>query len=56
MTDCTYCGCDVKTHDPVVVSKGLGGDVVGWFCNYGCLAAHIEQRGLATGTTCRVDP
>lgn len=25
------------------------------YCNYGCLAAHIETAGLATGTACRVD-
>ncbi|AUV83197.1 hypothetical protein C2R22_17380 [Salinigranum rubrum] len=58
VTACTYCGCDVEMHDPVVVSEGLGDDreVAGRFCNYGCLAAHIEREGLATGTTCRVDP
>ncbi|ELY27465.1 hypothetical protein C499_10389 [Halogeometricum borinquense DSM 11551] len=27
----------------------------GAFCTYGCLAAHIEHEGLATGTTCRVE-
>ena len=24
MTDCTYCGCDVRAHDPVFVSEGAG--------------------------------
>ena len=69
-TDCVYCGCDVTVHDPVSVrewgsdSEEDGGDGAGEgdrraeelpFCNYGCLAAHIEEAGLALGTTCSVD-
>lgn len=26
------------------------------FCNYGCLTAHVEERGLALGTTCSLEP
>ncbi|MFC6989878.1 hypothetical protein ACFQJD_16365 [Haloplanus sp. GCM10025708] len=41
---------------PVVVEEGWGDrDRAGQFCNYGCLAAHVEREGLATGTSCRVD-
>ena len=55
-TDCTYCGCDVERHDPVFVSEGTPDDLTGRFCNYGCLAAHVEAEGLATGTTCEWTP
>ncbi|MFB6096969.1 MAG: hypothetical protein ABEJ74_06240 [Haloferacaceae archaeon] len=57
--DCTYCGCDVRDHDPVYVREGSSGDDAGAtraFCNYGCLAAHVDEAGLAAGTSCRVDP
>ncbi|RDI72033.1 hypothetical protein [Halopelagius longus] len=56
--DCTYCGCDVTAHDPVYVEEtdGDGSRLpAGRFCNYGCLAAHVEEAGLAAGTTCRVE-
>ncbi|MFB6123778.1 MAG: hypothetical protein ABEJ78_10010 [Haloferacaceae archaeon] len=57
MTGCTYCGCDVTAHSPVVVEEGWGDERerAGQFCNYGRLAAHVERQGLATGTTCRVN-
>jgi len=57
MDACTYCGCDVTAHDPVSVAEGTGDErvVVGQFCNYGCLAAHIEVEGLTDGTVCRID-
>lgn len=55
-TDCTYCGCDVERHDPVYVAEREGGERVetGRFCNYGCLAAHVEAEDLAVGTTCEL--
>ena len=58
VTACTYCGCDVEAHDPVVVFEGstADGDPTGRFCNYGCLVAHVDAEGLATGSTCEVDP
>jgi hypothetical protein len=53
---CTYCGCAVTAHDPVFVEEREDGQRVeaGTFCNYGCLVAHVEESGLATGATCRV--
>lgn len=56
MNDCDYCGCDVTAHDPVFVAEGVDRDPGGQFCNYGCLAAYVEAEGLATGSTCRIDP
>jgi hypothetical protein len=57
MDACTYCGCDVAAHDPVFVAETDGDErvVAGQFCNYGCLAAHVEDEGLANGTACRLD-
>ena len=56
-TSCTYCGADVTAHDPVVVAEGLGADgrPAGQFCNYACLAVHIEEADLTAGAACRVD-
>jgi len=58
MTDCVYCGCAVEAHDPVFVSEGSDRDrsAADAYCNYACLAAHIEEAGLTVGATCRVDP
>lgn len=52
---CTYCGCDVAAHDPVAVYEGVdgSGSPDARFCNYGCLAAHVEEAGLTEGTSCR---
>jgi len=54
---CTYWGCDVTAHDPVYVETVESGERVpdGRFCNYGCLAAHVEIEGLTDGTACRID-
>jgi hypothetical protein len=54
-SECAYCGCDVTAHDPVYVeeARGSGRVETGRFCNYGCLAAHVDAEGLAVGTTCR---
>lgn len=52
---CTYCGCDVAAHDPVCVCEcadGTRSEVTARFCNYGCLRAHIDEEGLADGTSC----
>lgn len=56
MDECTYCGCDVRAHDPVYVAELEDDERVpaGRFCNYGCLAAHIADAGLAEGAVCRV--
>lgn len=57
MTACTYCGCDVHAHDPVFVLEADAGDRddADPYCNYACLAAHVEEAGLATGATCELD-
>lgn len=55
-TACTYCGCDIERHDPVFVSEEVADAPTDPFCNYGCLAAHIDEEGLATGTTCEWTP
>ncbi|MFC6939832.1 hypothetical protein ACFQE8_07610 [Salinirubellus sp. GCM10025818] len=56
--ECVYCGCDVRRHDPVSVTEGVDptGEPSNRYCNYGCLAAHIEDAGLTTGTTCEWSP
>lgn len=58
MTDaCTFCGRDVHDHEPVFVEerRGDGRAPAGQFCNYACLARHIEDEGLETGACCRID-
>ena len=55
---CVHCGCDVRRHDPVSVveSADPGGAPDARYCNYGCLAAHIEAAELTIGTTCEWSP
>jgi len=50
---CVYCGCDVRRHDPVTVTESADpiDEPDTRYCDYGCFAAHIEEAGLATGTT-----
>lgn len=56
--DCTYCGSAVTSHDPVFVEEGHGDErePAGRFCNYACLAAHIDEEGLTTGDCCEWEP
>lgn len=57
MTECTYCGCEIEAHEPVFVREGEpDGPLAGQYCNYACLTAHVEEAGLATGATCRIEP
>lgn len=58
VTDCTYCGSAVEAHDPVYVDEVADGErtTTGRFCNYACLAAYVEETGLATGASCRWEP
>jgi hypothetical protein len=56
MTDCTYCGCAIEVHDPVYVSRSPDSEPAGQYCNYGCLAAHVDEADLATGTSCAWPP
>lgn len=57
-TECTYCGSDVREHAPVYVTEERDGDRVdaGQFCNYACLARHVEESDLETGACCRINP
>lgn len=56
--ECTYCGADLASYDPVFVEETEGGERVpaGAFCNYGCLSAHVEEAGLVNGAACSWDP
>lgn len=56
MIECTYCGCSVEAHDPLYLSKTAGGGPTARYCNYGCLAAHIDEADLTTGTACAWTP
>jgi hypothetical protein len=56
-TKCTYCASDVEAHDPVFVQEREDGARIdaGAFCNYACLAQHIETANLESGAACRID-
>ena len=56
MLECTYCGCAVRDEPATTVAVHEGGerDPSGVYCNYGCLAAHIEEGDLDAGTACNV--
>ncbi|ELZ81655.1 hypothetical protein C454_08354 [Haloferax gibbonsii ATCC 33959] len=56
--ECTYCGSDVRRHDPVFVAELEAGERVpaGAFCNYACLSSHIDAAGLTTGASCEWRP
>jgi hypothetical protein len=56
MTDCRYCGCVVEEHDPVYVAEGAPDAETLPFCNYACLASHIDAENLTTGTSCNWSP
>lgn len=56
MTACAYCGCEVEAHDPVYVAEGDPAAEPTPFCNYACLAQHVEAEDLTTGTTCNWEP
>lgn len=57
-SECTYCGQDLSLHDPVYVEETDDGERVpaGGFCNYACLASHIDEAGLTTGAACEWTP
>lgn len=68
MTECTYCGSDLGSYDPVFVERATAASAyadadrddervsVGAFCNYACLSAHIDDEGLTDGTACAWEP
>lgn len=57
MRECTYCGADVDAHDPIVVHRrDADGPLVGQFCNFACLTAHVEDDGLTENAACAWEP
>lgn len=56
MVECTYCGSDVTRHDPIVVRDFDDDALLGRFCNFACLHAHIEAEDLAVGDACEWSP
>jgi hypothetical protein len=57
--ECQYCGSDLAGYDPVFVEEtGADGGRIeaGAFCNYACLAAHIDDAGLTDGDACEWSP
>jgi hypothetical protein len=55
---CVYCGSDLAAYDPVYVEErgDSGRTPVGGFCNYACLAAHIDDEELTYGAACQWSP
>lgn len=58
MAECTYCGSDVDAHEPLFLESAADGDraLVGRFCNYACLSAHIDEENLTEDAACEFDP
>ena len=57
--ECTSCGSDLAGYDPVFVEEtAADGERVGagGFCNYACLAVHIEDAALTDGDACAWSP
>jgi hypothetical protein len=54
---CAYCNARIFDHDPICVrdcDEGCGSPA--YFCNFACLAAHIEAENLTTGDACTWRP
>lgn len=57
MPACTYCSADVAAHDPICLRDCDDNcTLLGRFCNYACLAEHIEAENLTAGASCRWQP
>lgn len=56
--ECTYCGSNLAAYEPVFVEETRDGErqPVGGFCNYACLAAHIDDEELTFGAACEWKP
>lgn len=54
---CAHCGLRIFDHDPICV-RDCTDDCASatYFCNYGCLAAHVDENDLATGAACEWAP
>ena len=52
--ECSYCGTDLATYEPLVVEREVDRDRVqeGVFCNYACLSARIDDAELTSGEAC----
>ncbi len=54
---CTYCGSRIFDHDPVCVRDCTADcGVATYFCNYACLSAYIDVKGLTAGNACEWSP
>jgi hypothetical protein len=54
---CAYCGSWIFEHDPICVrdcDDGCGSPA--YFCNYACLAAHVDENDLTAGDACEWSP
>ncbi|WP_257301120.1 hypothetical protein [Haloarchaeobius sp. FL176] len=54
---CTYCGSRIFDHEPIFVcdcTAECGSS--GYFCNYACLSAHIEENELPYANACEWSP
>ena len=55
--ECLYCEREMYPHSPVFVAE-LGREIElqdTLFCNPACLAAFIEEEGLADNLSCEAD-
>jgi len=54
---CAYCDSRIFDHDPICVrdcTDDCGSPL--YFCNYACLAAHIDEDDLTAGDACKWEP
>jgi len=54
---CAYCGSLIFEHDPICVrdcEADCGSPA--YFCNYACLAAHVDEENLTAGNACEWSP
>lgn len=56
MPACTYCGADADAHDPLRLDDPETGETLGYFCNYACLSAHVDEENLTAGDACEWAP
>ncbi|WP_049906256.1 hypothetical protein [Halorubrum tebenquichense] len=54
---CAYCESPIFAHDPICVrdcDDDCGSPA--YFCNYACLSAYVDERGLPAGNACEWSP
>lgn len=54
--NCVYCDSPAEEHDPVYLAEGTVDADPMAFCNYACLTAHVDERGLVNGACCNWSP